>query len=143
MRNQRLTIIESLIAIAILGLVAVTLVPAIPNFVRANRNSSQEQQITTAARTYMEDIRNQWSSLSANSLTLRSVNTVMGNSSGLSASLSITGRDADSESPVGIASCSSILTTACTATSTKQRWLFQLTLTTGGTAQSYTMELGR
>lgn len=144
MKNQGLTLIESLIAIAILGVVAVSLVSAIPGFFRANRNSTQDQQITTAARTYMEDIRNQWSTLTNNSLTLRSVNTVIGSSPDLSASLSISGRDADSESAVSIASCNSILTTSCTANSTKQRWLFQLTLsTTGGTSQAYTMELGR
>lgn len=148
MNKRGLTLVESLVAIAILGIVGSVLVQAIPGFFGANRNSTQDQQITAAARAYMEDIHSRFkdsTNWSSDTLSLRSFSDASISSSGLSsASLDVQGKDGDSDALGTITACSSLLSQGCSPNSSYARWTFVLTLTpTNGSSQTYTMELGR
>ena len=56
-----LTIIEVLIAVAILAVLAVATLTAIPTFFRLNQVTTEDQAVTAHARTFMETLRSQWS----------------------------------------------------------------------------------
>lgn len=55
-----LTIIEVLIAMAILAVLAVATLTAIPTFLRLNQATAEDQAVTAHARTFMETLRAQW-----------------------------------------------------------------------------------
>jgi prepilin-type N-terminal cleavage/methylation domain-containing protein len=55
-----LTIIEVLIAMAILAVLAVVTLTAIPTFLRLNQVATGDQAVTNHARTFMETLRSQW-----------------------------------------------------------------------------------
>jgi hypothetical protein len=124
--------------------VGTTLVSGISAFYAANRTSGQSQQVSAAARTYLEYIRSSWTGFSGGTLSLAAMSTVDSNLSGVTASLAISGKDTDSDSFASITTCSNLHSTACSPNSTKLRWDFTLTLTpTNGSSETYRMELGR
>jgi len=55
-----LTIVEVLIAVAILAVLAVATLTAIPTFLRLNQATTEDQAVTAHARTFMETLRSQW-----------------------------------------------------------------------------------
>lgn len=154
MKNRGLTLIEILLCIAVLGIIGGVLVQNVPAMVRTTRGATQTVQTASIARAYMEHIRTQWSTKNGNSITLSSINTLVGTTSNITGTLNVQSRDTDGEAltPITTPSPCSIVGSSCgVLTNAKSRWLFTLTLNvTDGAAtptilstQQYVMELGR
>lgn len=54
------TLIEMLVAIALLAIISAALIAFMPTIVTLNRRSSQEQEITVATKGFFEEVRSSW-----------------------------------------------------------------------------------
>ena len=54
------TLIEMLVAIALLSIIGMALISFLPTIVTLNRNSTQDQEITVAAKQFFEEVRRDW-----------------------------------------------------------------------------------
>ncbi|UBV43561.1 prepilin-type N-terminal cleavage/methylation domain-containing protein [Deinococcus taeanensis] len=59
-RTQGVTLIELLVAMAILGIIVSTVLAIIPRLYQVNRTNVQAQLASTYARTVMESVRSHW-----------------------------------------------------------------------------------
>jgi prepilin-type N-terminal cleavage/methylation domain-containing protein len=60
MKQSGFSLIELLIAMAIIGMIATALMAFMPTMTRMNRNTRADQEITTAAKRFMEEVRGAW-----------------------------------------------------------------------------------
>ena len=60
-RTGGLTLIEMLVAIAMLGVLATSTVAFLTTLPKVNRQTSDDQGVTIAAKTYIEDAKASWS----------------------------------------------------------------------------------
>lgn len=146
------TLIETLVVLAVIGLLAVAVLSALPTILQANRSSSADQQITLAAKTYLEDLRDHWKAAVASRTTgqplvldiasLNSLLTPTAGSNNLSAGLTVTGRDNDNDTPVVLAQCTQAAQQECLISSNLRRWRFELVVSSGTASQTYLLEMG-
>lgn len=59
------TLIEMLVAIVLLAIISAALIAFMPAIVTLNRRSSQEQEITVAAKSFFEEVRRTWTARDA------------------------------------------------------------------------------
>lgn len=58
-----LTLIEILVATAMLSIVSAAIIAGLPQLVQINRASSEDIEITRSARAFMEEVRTSWQDL--------------------------------------------------------------------------------
>jgi prepilin-type N-terminal cleavage/methylation domain-containing protein len=146
------TLIEILVVLVSIGLLSVAVLSALPSIFQANRSSTYDQQVILAAKTYLEDLRDHWKTavVARNTgqplaLTIASLNSLLTPSSGpanIIASLTVTGRDLDGDTPVVLATCPQAAQQECIVSSEKRRWRFDLVVSSGSRSQTYLLELG-
>lgn len=150
--NRGFTLIETLVVLVSIGLLSVAVLSALPSIFQSNRSSTYDQQLIMAAKSYLEDLRDHWKTAVAArntgqplALEIASLNSLLTPSSGqanMVASLTITGRDHDNDTPVLLATCPQAAQQVCVASSDKRRWRFDLVVSSGSHNQSYLLELG-
>lgn len=64
-RTRGLTLIEVLIAMSILSVIAAAIMAALPSLVTMNRASLDDVNVTVVAKTYLERVRDEWTTQAA------------------------------------------------------------------------------